>query len=247
MMNTILKHRSIRRFKSTPIPEEELRELLEAASRASTCGNMQLYSLVVTRDKAMREKLLPCHFGQQMVVEAPCVVTICADVHRFSMWCRQRDAEPAYDNFAWFLTAATDALLAAQNLALAAEERGLGICYLGTTLYTAGDIVRVLNLPKGVLPVTTLVLGYPDEKPELTDRLPLDAVVHFETYNDYTAAEIDELWAEREESEETKRLLEENNLPNLARIFTERRYVKRDNVAISQAYLALLKERGFMN
>lgn len=247
MMNTILKHRSIRRFKSTPIPEEELRELLEAASRASTCGNMQLYSLVVMRDKAMREKLLPCHFGQQMVVEAPCVVTICADVHRFSMWCRQRDAEPAYDNFAWFLTAATDALLAAQNLALAAEERGLGICYLGTTLYTAGDIVRVLNLPKGVLPVTTLVLGYPDEKPELTDRLPLDAVVHFETYNDYTAAEIDELWAEREESEETKRLLEENNLPNLARIFTERRYVKRDNVAISQAYLALLKERGFMN
>ncbi len=247
MMNTILKHRSIRRFKSTPIPEEELREMLEAASRASTCGNMQLYSLVVTRDKAMREKLLPCHFGQQMVVEAPCVVTICADVHRFSMWCRQRDAEPAYDNFAWFLTAATDALLSAQNLALAAEERGLGICYLGTTLYTAGDIVRVLNLPKGVLPITTLVMGYPDEKPELTDRLPLDAVVHFETYNDYTAAEIDELWAEREESELTKQLLAENNLPNLARIFTERRYVKSDNVAISQAYLALLKERGFMN
>lgn len=247
MMNTILKHRSVRRFKSTPIPEEELREMLEAASRASTCGNMQLYSLVVTREKAMREKLLPCHFGQQMVVEAPCVVTICADVHRFSMWCRQRDAEPAYDNFAWFLTAATDALLSAQNLALAAEERGLGICYLGTTLYTAGDIVRVLNLPKGVLPITTLVMGYPDEKPELTDRLPLDAVVHFETYNDYTAAEIDELWAEREESELTKQLLAENNLPNLARIFTERRYVKSDNVAISQAYLALLKERGFMN
>lgn len=247
MMNTLLKHRSIRRFKSTPIPEEELRELLEAASRASTCGNMQLYSLVVTRDKAMREKLLPCHFGQQMVVEAPCVVTVCADVHRFSMWCRQRDAEPAYDNFAWFLTAAIDALLAAQNLVVAAESRGLGICYLGTTLYTAGEIVRTLNLPKGVLPITTIVLGYPDEKPELTDRLPLDGVVHFEQYNDYTTAEIDELWAEREESELTKKLLEENNLPNLARIFTERRYVKEDNLAISRAYLNLLKEHGFLN
>ncbi len=246
-MNTLLKHRSIRRFKSTPIPEEELRELLEAASRASTCGNMQLYSLVVTRDKAMREKLLPCHFGQQMVVEAPCVVTVCADVHRFSMWCRQRDAEPAYDNFAWFLTAAIDALLAAQNLVVAAESRGLGICYLGTTLYTAGEIVRTLNLPKGVLPITTIVLGYPDEKTELTDRLPLDGVVHFEQYNDYTTAEIDELWAEREESELTKKLLEENNLPNLARIFTERRYVKEDNLAISRAYLNLLKEHGFLN
>lgn len=247
MINTLLKHRSIRKFKSTPIPEEELRELLEAASRASTCGNMQLYSLVVTRDKAMREKLLPCHFGQQMVVEAPCVVTVCADVHRFSMWCEQREAEPAYDNFAWFLTATIDAMLAAQNLVVAAEAHGLGVCYLGTTLYTAGEIVRTLKLPKGVLPITTIVLGYPDEKPELTDRLPLDAVVHFEQYNDYTMAEIDELWAEREESELTKKLLEENNLPNLARIFTERRYVKEDNVAISRAYLNLLKEHGFLN
>lgn len=247
MINTLLKHRSIRKFKSTPIPEEELREMLEAASRASTCGNMQLYSLIVTRDKAMREKLLPCHFGQQMVVEAPCVVTVCADVHRFSMWCKQRDAEPAYDNFAWFLTATIDALLAAQNLVVAAEARGLGICYLGTTIYTAGEIVKTLNLPKGVLPVTTIVLGYPDEKPELTDRLPQDAVVHFEQYNDYTAAEIDELWAEREESELTKQLLAENGLPNLARIFTERRYVKEDNIAISRSYLELLKERGFMN
>lgn len=247
MINTILKHRSIRRFKPTPISEDILAEILEAALRASTCGNMQLYSLIVTRDEAMRRKLLPLHFGQQMVVEAPCVVTICADVHRFSMWCEQREAEPAYDNFGWFLTATIDALLAAQNLAIAAEDNGLGICYLGTTLYTAGEIVKTLELPKGVIPVTTLVVGYPDERPELTDRLPMDAVVHFEKYKDYTSAEIDELWAEREESELTKRLLEENNLPNLARIFTERRYVKEDNLAISRALLTLLRERGFMN
>ncbi len=247
MKNTIFNHRSIRKYKSTPIPDEVLNELLEAASRASTCGNMQLYSLIVTRDKAMREQLLPCHFGQQMVVEAPCVITVCADIHRFSLWCRQRDAEPAYDNFAWFLTATIDAMLAAQNLILAAEENGLGICVLGTTIYTAGEIVRVLELPKGVLPITTIVVGYPDEKPELTDRLPMDGIVHNEKYRDYTAAEIDELWVEREESELTRRLLEENNLPNLARIFTERRYIKRDNLAISQSYLALLKERGFFN
>lgn len=247
MKNTIFNHRSIRKYKSTPIPEELLNELLEAASRASTCGNMQLYSLVVTRDRAMREKLLPCHFGQQMVVEAPCVITICADVHRFSMWCKQRDAEPAYDNFAWFLTATIDAMLAAQNLSIAAEANGLGICVLGTTIYTAGEIVRVLELPKGVLPVTTIVVGYPDEKPELTDRLPMDGIVHYEKYKEYTAAEIDELWAEREESELTKKLLEENGLPNLARIFTERRYVKKDNRTISKSYLALLKERGFFN
>lgn len=247
MKNTIFNHRSIRKYKSTPIPEEILNEILEAASRASTCGNMQLYSLIVTRDQAMREQLLPCHFGQQMVVEAPCVITICADIHRFSMWCEQRDAEPAYDNFAWFVTATIDAMLAAQNLIIAAEDNDLGICVLGTTIYTAGEIAHTLELPKGVIPITTVVVGYPDEKPELADRLPMDGVVHYERYRDYTAAEIDELWAEREESELTRRLLEENNLPNLAQIFTERRYVKKDNLAISQSYFALLKERGFFN
>ena len=115
MKSVLFKHRSIRKFRPTPIPEEVLRECLEAASRASTCGNMQLYSLVVTRDETLRERLAPCHFNQPMVRQAPCVVTVCADIHRFTMWCEQRDADPAYDNFAWFLNASTDALLAAQN------------------------------------------------------------------------------------------------------------------------------------
>lgn len=247
MKSVLLKHRSIRKFRPAPVPAEVMRGVLEAAVRASTCGNMQLYSLVVTCDEALRRRLAPCHFNQPMVTEAPCLVTVCADVHRFSMWCEQRDAEPAFDNFEWFLNAATDALLAAQNLAVAAETQGLGICFLGTTLYTARDIARILDLPKGVIPLTTVVVGYPDEDPGLTDRLPLEAVVHYEKYTDYTAAEIDELWAEREESEETKRLVEENGLENLAKIFTERRYVRRDNLAVSQAYFALLKEQGFFN
>lgn len=247
MKNMLFKHRSIRKFRPTPIPQEVLRECLEAATRASTCGNMQLYSLVVTRDEALRKRLSPCHFDQPMVTQAPCVVTVCADVHRFTMWCRQRGADPAYDNFEWFVNAATDALLAAQNFCVQAEIHGLGICYLGTTLYTAAEIARVLELPKGVIPLTTIVAGYPDETPEPADRLPLDAVVHYEKYTDYTAAEIDELWAEREESELTKRLLDENGLENLAKIFTERRYVRRDNIAVSQSYFALLKEQGFFN
>ncbi len=138
-------------------------------------------------------------------------------------------------------------MLAAQNFCVQAEMHGLGICYLGTTLYTAAEIVQILELPKGVIPLTTVVVGYPDEAPELTDRLPLDAVVHYEKYSDYTAAEIDELWAEREESEQTRRLLEENGLENLAKVFTERRYVRRDNLVFSESYFALLKEQGFFN
>lgn len=247
MKSALFKHRSIRKFRSTPIADEVLHEILEAATRASTCGNMQLYSLVVTRDEALRRQLSPCHFDQPMVMQAPCLVTVCADVHRFSMWCEQRDADPAYDNFAWFLNASTDAMLAAQNLAIEAEMHGLGICYLGTTIYTARRIVEILGLPKGVIPLTTLVVGHPDEDPGLTDRLPLDAVVHYEKYNDYTAAEIDELWAEREESDLTRRLLEENDLPNLAQVFTRNRYRREDNLAISRSYFDLLRDQGFFN
>ena len=159
MKSVLFKHRSIRKFRPTPIPDEVLQECLEAATRASTCGNMQLYSLIVTRDRALREKLSPCHFNQPMALEAPCLVTVCADVHRFTMWCEQRDADPAYDNFAWFLNASADAWLATQNLCVEAELHGLGICILGTTIYTAGDISRILELPKGVIPLTAVVLG----------------------------------------------------------------------------------------
>ena len=246
MKNALLKHRSIRKFLSTPIPEEILTEILTAATRASTCGNMQLYSLVVTREQETRDLLAPCHFNQP-ASKAPCIITVCADIHRFSMWCQQRDAEPSYDNFAWFLNATTDALLAAQNLCIEAENHNLGICYLGTTIYTAEKISEILALPKGVIPITAIAMGYPDEAPQLTDRLPLDAIVHYEKYNDYTAAEIDELWAEREISQETKAIIEQNDLPNLAQVFTKNRYKKEDNLAISRSYFELLNKKGFFN
>ena len=121
-----------------------------------------------------------------MITEAPVVLTFCADFNRFNKWCILRNAEPGYDNFLSFFTAAIDALLVAQTVCIAAEAKGLGICYLGTTTYTADKIIEVLKLPKGVVPVTTVTLGWPDEKPEQVDRLPLEAVVHKETYQDYS-------------------------------------------------------------
>ncbi len=247
MIKEIAQHRSVRRFLDRPIPAPVMDDILQAASRASTVGNMQLYSIVVTADRAMREQLAPCHFNQPMVTEAPVLLTFCADIHRFSQWCRQRDAEPCYDNFLWFVNAATDALLAAENAVLQAEAHGLGICILGTALYSASEIVRILELPRGVIPVTAMSVGYPAEMPPLTDRLPLEAIVHCEKYNDYTPDRIDELWAERESSEQTSDLLRQNGLPNLARIFTERRYAAADNLAFSRSYFEVLRAQGFFN
>ncbi len=247
MVNTILKHKSIRNYKETPIPKDVLDAILETGTRASTTGNMQVYSMVVTTDQTIKDKLWESHFKQNMVKQAPVVITFCADFNRFVKWCNLRDANPGYNNFLSFFTAAIDALLVAQNVCLAAEAEGLGICYLGTTTYMAESIVNILNLPQLVVPVTTVVIGYPDEEPGLTDRLPLEGVVHYDTYSDYTKEDIDKIYKEKEALEQTLELLKENQKETLAQIFTDNRYTKKDNLAFSQALLKVLENQGFMN
>jgi len=246
-MDTIFQHRSIRKYKSEPIPSNILEKILLAASRASTTGNMQVYSIIVTTRHDLKQLLYEAHFKQQMVLQAPVILTFCADFNRFNKWCEQRKATPGYDNFLSFFTAAIDALLAAQNAALEAEYHGLGICYLGTTTYMAERIIEILHLPKGVVPITALTVGYPDENPPLTDRLPLKGIVHHETYKDYNSQEIDEIYKEKEQLPFYQELVKINQVETLAQIFTEKRYTKKDNIAFSQSLLKVIKNQGFMN
>jgi nitroreductase len=247
MFDTILNHRSIRKYTEDPVPSEILDYILEAGTRASTTGNMQVYSIIVTTEPSLKEKLFPCHFNQPMVKQAPVVLTFCADFNRFSRWCLLRNAEPGYDNFLSFVTAAIDALLVAQNVCVAAEDAGLGICYLGTTTYMADRIIEILEIPEGVVPVTTVTLGYPDEDPGLTDRLPLEAVVHRETYSDYSDADIEDHYREKELINSYQEFVKENNKETLAQVFTDVRYRKEDNVLFSKSLLKVLEKQGFMN
>ena len=182
-----------------------------------------------------------------MIKEAPVVLTFCADFNRFNRWCRLSKAEPGYDNFLSFMTAAIDALLVAQNVCVAAEDAGLGICYLGTTTYMAEKIIDVLELPMGVVPVTTVTLGYPDEKPELTDRLPLEAVIHREKYSDYSDSDIKNIYREKELIKSYQEFVKENKKETLAQVFTDVRYRKSDNILFSKTLLAVLEKQGFMN
>ncbi len=246
-MNTILTHRTIRKYKSTAIEQHILDQILEAGFRASTTGNMQVYSIIVTKDADRKKELCKLHFGQKMVEQAPITLTFLADFNRFNKWCNQRDAEPGYDNFLSFMTAAIDALLAAQNVAIAAESFGLGICYLGTTTYMADKIIEFFNCPKGVVPITTLVVGYPDENPELVDRLPSKGIIHDELYQDYNEQDINDIYKEKENLEQTKQLIIENQLDNLAQIFTKKRYSKADNVQFSRNLIKTIIDAGFMN
>lgn len=239
--------RTIRQYTHQDIPETLLNELLTVAMQASNTGNMQLYSVVVTRDAEQKQRLAPAHFNQPMVTGAPVVLTFCADVNRFVKWASCRKAEAGFDNFQTFIAATIDAMLFAQSFCDAAEEQGLGICYLGTTTYNAGPIIEALNLPRLVVPIVTVTVGYPaDPLPAQSERLPLAAIVHEETYADYTPESIDAFYAEKEALAVNQRFVKENGKETLAQVFTEIRYTKANNEYFSTAFLEVLKKQGFL-
>ena len=244
-IDVINAHRSIRRFKPQPIDSETLDSILACGLRAPNTGNMQIYSIIKTQDPDNIAALSKLHFGQG--ASAPLFLTICVDINRYHHWCRQRGCDEPYDNFLWLMSGTVDATLAAQNICIAAESVGIGSCYLGTVMYNTAKIAELLHLSKGVVPVITLCMGYPDEEPALSERLPLEGIVHQEKYCDYSDSDIDNIHKVREEFPFNQEMVRQNNTRNLAEIFTKIRYPKKDNVAISRALLDFVATAGFMN
>jgi len=255
VMRQIHKHRSIRKYKPDPIPDQLLTEILEAGIRTSSSGNMQTYSVIVIRDRALRSKLLEPHHNQSMVIDAPVLLTFCADFHRMRRWLELSNAPDNFDNFFSFMVAAMDAILVSQTTALAAESRGLGLCYLGSTFANADQIGDILALPKNVVPVVGFSLGFPDEDPDLRDRLPARGLIHQETYQDYTDQDIRSIYSEKEikgwqrymKSDWLKSQVEANQVKNLAQLYTQIKYTRPSHQEISSRVLAYLTRQDFMN
>jgi nitroreductase len=255
VIETIHQHRSIRKYKPDDIPQDLLQEILEAGIRASSSGNMQSYSIIVTQDKVQLELLYEAHFQKKMVLEAPLLLTFCADFHRMRHWLRISDAPDNFDNFMGFMVAAIDAILVSQNVALAAESKGLGICYLGSTFSNCDQVGRILDLPDNVVPVVGFTLGYPNEDPPLRDRLPLDGLIHYETYQDYDDERITEIYRQREEKgwerymsyPRLRKLIVDSGVENLAQVYTEVKYSRQSYQKFSRRVLNYLKLQDFMN
>lgn len=245
-MKTITTRRSIRKYQRKEVDNELINKLLGQSERTQTMGNLQLYSVVITHSDEQKRKLAPAHFHQPMVTQAPVVLTFCADFRRTSSWAECRKAQPGYDNFLSFVNAATDTLLYCQTFCNLAEEAGLGLCFLGTTLYNPKSIIDTLQLPRLVMPVATITLGWPDETPELSDRLPLSAIIHDETYHGYTPERVDQFYQEKESLPENIQFCQVNEKETLAQVFTDIRYTKKDNEAMSKNLLDTLKQQGFL-
>lgn len=245
MKDFFRNRRTIRKYSSQEVSDELLRDIIEQACHAPTTGNMQLYSVVITRTQEGKELLAPMHFNQPSVVGCSVVLTFCADFNRFEKWCKASDAVPGYENFQSFMTAFLDTAIFAQQFCTIAEMYGLGCCYLGTTTYNAPQIAEVLNLPDRVVPVTTLTVGYPEGDIALSDRIPVKAIIHEECYSDYSGDEIKSIYAEKEAREDNKGFVAENGKQTLAQVFTDVRYTKDANEHFSKVYRDFIESKGY--
>lgn len=239
-----LERGTVRGYEAKEITDKELSKLLEAASHAPNTGNMQWYSVIVTRDENQRKTLAPAHFNQPQVLNASAVLTFCLDLRRFEKWCRLSGAVPGYENFQSFVAAIIDTSLFAQQFCTVAEMNGLGTCYLGTTTYNAPQIAEALGLPERVVPVTTVTVGYPSEPMTASWRLPVEAIMHNEKYADPSEDQIKGWYASLEE--QSAHFVVENEKESLAQVFTDIRYPRESAEYFSKVYFEFLSKNKFI-
>jgi FMN reductase (NADPH) len=182
-LNLIHAHASVRQFKAIPVSQEMIETIVSAAQRASTSSNLQTYSVIVTTESENLEKLAIISSNQEHVRTAPVFLTWCADLARLQKVCLMRNYEQNTSFFENFLIAAVDAVLAAQNAALAAESLGLGICYIGGIRNNPKEVIKLFELPKLVFPITGMTIGWPVGESQIHPRLPLNAILHREKYD----------------------------------------------------------------
>lgn len=240
------ERRTIRKFENKEVSPELLRSILTRAMKAPTCGNMQLYTVIVTREADARKELAAAHFNQPAATGAPVLLTICADFNRFTRWCNLRGADPGFDNFLSFTLTVADATALTQQIITIAELEGLGTCWLGTVTFNAPAISKLLHLPELVVPVGAVALGWPAEKGDPTERLPYEAVVVENFYPERSDEEIIELFKEKENFPPNQGYVKENNKDTLAQVFTDVRYPRSMNEPLSEAFLEYLKVVRFL-
>jgi len=249
-------HRSIRRFKPDPIDQSVIETVCEeAVAGSSSSGNLNTFSIILSQDPARRAALHALHYEQDMILQAPLVITFCADTFRTRRWLRIREARDNFNNLQGFVVAAFDALIVAQSVALAFESRGLGICYMGTTVDSCDAIADLLGLPETCIPVTSLVVGWPDEDPPRRDRLPLASYLHHERYEHPSDEGLLALYADREVKgwhryrsmgPEIVAEMAAHGITSLAQFYTsDLKYAPARCEATSRRLFRLLIENGF--
>ena len=198
VLESLFKHKSIRKYQNKPLEDEKLGLIVKAAQAAPTWCNGEQVSIIVVKDQATKDKIKELCWGQTHVGSCAAFLVFCADYYRLSLAFekagkKKEDFEKYMSNIDTLLIGSHDVGIALQNATVAAESMGLGTCHIGAIRNKALEIVKLLNLPKYVIPLVGLTVGYPDDDPGLKPRLPPKAICFEEKYNTENAkAGIDE-------------------------------------------------------
>ncbi len=179
----IYKHSSIRAYKSDPVSKAMIEEIVAAGQRASTSSNLQMFSVVMVTEEHKRHQLATYCGNQGHIRQAPVFMAWCADLNRLSRVCELRGHTHAYEYLENFLVSSVDVAILMQTAALAAESMGLGMCYIGAIRNQPQDVIDLLELPRLVIPISSMTLGWPAAEPVIRPRLGTEAILHWERYD----------------------------------------------------------------
>lgn len=175
---------SLRDFTDQPVTEEVMRQLLTAGTHSATGGNLQPYSIIVVRDEERRRKMSEwCE--QSFMAKAPVHLLFCLDLRRLERWAELEGAPfTARASLRHFWIGFQDTIICAQSICTAADAIGMGSVYIGTVIDLVGPTREMFSLPRGVMPVVLLCLGYPRVTPKPRKKLEQSVVAHEEVYRD---------------------------------------------------------------
>jgi FMN reductase [NAD(P)H] len=181
VLDTIFKHRSIRKYKNQPLEEEKLQLIIKAAQAAPSWCNGEQVSIIVIKEQSLKEKIRDLCWKQPFISECPVFLVFCADFYRVSIAFEKagktkEDFEKYMSNIDTLITGSHDVGISMQNATVAAESFGLGTVDIGAIRYKSLEVTKELNLPKYCIPICGLCIGYPDDDPGIKPRLPMSAV-----------------------------------------------------------------------
>jgi nitroreductase len=184
VINLLKSHRSIRKFTDQTIPRDLFLELIRAGQSSATSSHVQAYSIIHVTNPENREKIAELAGGQKYIATCSDFLVFCGDMKRPTDSAERTGAEVVRGMTEQFLVASVDTALMAQNVVVASESAGLGICYIGGIRNNPQEISDLLKLPDHVFPVFGLCLGYPDQDPEVKPRLPVESILMEDYYRE---------------------------------------------------------------
>ncbi|WP_066292413.1 NADPH-dependent oxidoreductase [Bacillus sp. FJAT-29937] len=184
VLELLRSHTSIRDYKKEEIPLDKLKSMLVSAQHAASSHFVQAYSVIHITDPEKKDALAALSNNRRQIESAPVLLLFCADLKRLEYACKKQGTSIQNEILENFLVAVIDTALFAQNFVVAAESQNYGICYIGGVRNNPEEISKVVGLPDKTIPLFGMTVGIPDETQLVKPRLPVDAILHENVYNE---------------------------------------------------------------